>query len=41
MGNYLSLRFSFLLGVYRVEMSRGMRFPTIWYVQPAKALQVA
>ena len=25
------------IGLKRVNMSRGMRFPTIWYVRPAKA----
>ena len=29
--------FMALIYIYIYHMSRGMRFPTIWYVRPAKA----
>ena len=25
-----------VIGMYQIDMSHGMRFPTMWYVRPAK-----
>ena len=36
-GTRCSLQYLILLKSKTVQMSRGMRFPTMWYVRPAKA----